>query len=373
MQKEYRVGIEFEYWLTQYRNKSAAGIKSFDNITLSELAPALNNRPGMDDASLHKGDAGIKAGYWYVEGDERFSPEGKLIAQVIKGIEIRTPPAKSVTAALDSLQIIEAQLSERLKACGLGLAISAYHPVSPRYQFNPPLNAWEKAFREEHAAFRHADLVMQTCGPDINISVPEMSDARVVHAVEKLTFFAPYLVALSLNGPLENGQLWGGLSRRTALRSCHRPTCKGFLTNSAVYPHDFIYPARNEGEHGRIEFKAFDAVPDPALMGAFCAWILGLVLDDTISFNYSVQPDARFNAIAREPFADLTVSTVVETLLIAARRALEQHGLLNEAARLQLLSERLANRMTPADEMITRFLVSGELMHFGGLWPEQDA
>ena len=46
MQKEYRVGIEFEYWLTQYRNKSAAGIKSFDNITLSELAPALNNRPG---------------------------------------------------------------------------------------------------------------------------------------------------------------------------------------------------------------------------------------------------------------------------------------------------------------------------------------
>ena len=61
MQKEYRVGIEFEYWLTQYRNKSAAGIKSFDNITLSELAPALNNRPGMDDASLHKGDAGIKA------------------------------------------------------------------------------------------------------------------------------------------------------------------------------------------------------------------------------------------------------------------------------------------------------------------------
>lgn len=56
-------------------------------------------------------------------------------------------------------------------------------------------------------------------------------------------------------------------------------------------------------------------------MGAFCAWILGLVLDDTISFNYSVQPDARFNAIAREPFADLTVSTVVETLLIAAWRA----------------------------------------------------
>ena len=89
MQKEYRVGIEFEYWLTQYRNKSAAGIKSFDNITLSELTPALNNRPGMDDASLHKGDASIKAGYWYVEGDERFSPEGKLIAQVIKSARHR--------------------------------------------------------------------------------------------------------------------------------------------------------------------------------------------------------------------------------------------------------------------------------------------
>ena len=82
----------------------------------------------MDDASLHKGDAGLKTGYWYVEGDERFSPEGKLIAQGYQRIEIRTPPAKSVTAALDSLQIIEAQLSERLKACGLGLAISAYHP-----------------------------------------------------------------------------------------------------------------------------------------------------------------------------------------------------------------------------------------------------
>lgn len=370
MQKQYRVGIEFEYWLTQYRDKRAAGIKSFDNITLSELAPALDNRPGLDDESLHKGDAGIKAGYWYVEGDERFSTTGKLTGQVIKGIEIRTPPAASVTDALTALQTIEAQLSERLRLCGLGLAISAYHPVSPRYQFIPPLNDWEKAFREEHSAFHHADLVMQTCGPDVNISVPEMSDARVVQAVEKLTFFAPYLVALSLNGPVENGQLWDGLSRRTALRSCHRPSCKGFMTNSAVYPHDFIYPARNENEHGRIEFKAFDAVPDPVLLGAFCAWILGLVLDDTISFNYVVQPDTLFNTIARDPFADLTVSTVVETLLNAAKRALEQNGLLNEAQRLTLLSERLATKMTPADEAVTRFLTNGELMHFGGLWPD---
>ena len=164
--------------------------------------------------------------------------------------------------------------------------------------------------------------------------------------------------------------MWGGLSRRTALRSCHRPSCKGFLTNSAVYPHDFIYPARNENEHGRIEFKAFDAVPDPVLLGAFCAWILGLVLDDTISFNYGVQPDAQFQAIARDPFADLTVSTVVETLLNAAKRALEQHGLLNEAQRLTLLSVRLAAKMTPADDAVTRFLTNGELMHFGGLWPD---
>ena len=368
MQKKYQIGIEFEYWLTNYRDKSAAGIKSFDNIMLSDLEQVLDNRPGLDDTSLHRGDENIKNGYWYVEGDERFSTEGKLIKQVVKGIEIRTPFSASIQNVLSSLQAIEAQLIERLRACGLGLAINAYHPISSRYQFIPPLNNWEKAFREEHVAFHHADLVMQTCGPDINISIPEMSDVCVVQAIEKLTFFAPYLVALSLNGPVKNGQLWGGMSQRTALRSCHRPACKGFMTNADIYPHDFIYPARQESEHGRIEFKAFDAVPDPALLGAFCAWVLGLVLDDTISFDYSVQPDSCFQAIAREPFTDTTVSAVIKTLLVAATLALKQNGLVTEAQRLQLLNDRLMNKSIPADEAITRFLTSGELMHFGGLW-----
>lgn len=368
MRKKYSLGLEFEYWLVRHQDRSVGGIYSFNDLTFSSLKSVLMSPPGVTNARLYSGDAGIKAGYWYAEGDERFSPEGQFVRQVIKGIEIRTPPQPSLSQAMSSLRQIEKQLRARLYKCHFELAISAYHPTAPQYQFIPPLNTWELRFRDENPSFHHADLAMLTCGPDINISIPKMSNEQVNYAVKKLTFFSPYMIILSLNGPFMDGNFWGGLSQRTFLRSCHRPACKGYLLNSEVYPRDFIYPARRKCEHGRIEFKAFDAIFCPKLLEALSAWVLGLVLDDSIDFCYKPPSDHLFKAIAKAPFSDLSVKVVVKQLLTAAKSALKKQGLWEEAQKLNLLDTRLDNQITPADEMIIHFMTTGELLHYGGLW-----
>ena len=101
----------------------------------------------------------------------------------------------------------------------------------------------------------------------------------------KLTHYSPWLVPLSFSSPFRDGTAWGGLSARTEIRTGARPAVLVFL--DADQPQVDADPsltqvARIPAEVGRIEFKAFDACPDPALYGELLSLLTGLVLDRTL-------------------------------------------------------------------------------------------
>ncbi|GBP93555.1 hypothetical protein EVAR_90121_1 [Eumeta japonica] len=236
MRTRYLIGIEFEYLLTSKNDYSADGLRFYNNIAVKDLSTVLENRPGAGDPTLYHDSEGVKNGYWYVEGVERYTREGKLLDQAVKGLEVRTPPTTSIGAALNQLLRLEHQLRVRLMRTGLDLAVAAYHPTAPPYVFDPPLAAWEEARRLILPECRLADVAMLTYGPDLNFSLPDWSETQLVAAAEKLAWFAPYISLFTLNAPFAEGNAWGGLSRRTSVRGNRRPACFAFVAEPKDHP-----------------------------------------------------------------------------------------------------------------------------------------
>ena len=160
-----RCGIEFEYLIVDSGGPEPGRIRDFSNLAYEEIRPLLEDKPGRDDATLATGDLGIRSGYWYLEGDERFHDDGSFRTLVVKGVEIRTPPAPDVDRAIRSLVGIESQLAAVLARHGLGLAIAGFNPVCPRYDFDPPLNAWEVAERQRDRSYDGTHISTLSYGP----------------------------------------------------------------------------------------------------------------------------------------------------------------------------------------------------------------
>ena len=106
-----RCGIEFEYLIVDTSGPVSGRIRDFSNLPFAFIRDLLDDKPGRNDSSLATGDLGIRSGYWYLEGDERFHEDGRFRAMAVKGVEIRTPPAPSVERAIQELLDIEEQLS----------------------------------------------------------------------------------------------------------------------------------------------------------------------------------------------------------------------------------------------------------------------
>ena len=219
-------GIEFEYLLIDLGGATPARLRDFSNLPFEQISAWLEDKPGRDDAELATGDLGIKRGYWYLEGNERFHDDGRFRTLDVKGVEIRTPPAADVETALQRLLAIETKLSAALARHGLGLAIAAFNPVRAPYAYDPPLNAWEAAMRAEHRAYDGSHISTLSYGPDINLSMPGWSNAQCLDATRKLQHYAPWIVPFSFASPFAHGRRWPGWSKRTHERAPLRPAVK---------------------------------------------------------------------------------------------------------------------------------------------------
>ena len=113
-------------------------------------------------------------------------------------------------------------------------------------------------------------------GPDLNLSHPDWTPGRVLDVGRKLTALSPGLVPFSFSSPFAGGRV-AALSARTLIRAPLRPSVRVFLADPGPGPP--AYRARIPAEVGRIEFKAFDALPDPALYPPLLALLAGLALD----------------------------------------------------------------------------------------------
>ncbi len=363
-------GIEFEYLLIDLGGATPARLRDFSNLPFEQISAWLEDKPGRDDAELATGDLGIKRGYWYLEGNERFHDDGRFRTLDVKGVEIRTPPAADVETALQRLLAIETQLSAALARHGLGLAIAAFNPVRAPYAYEPPLNAWEAAMRAEHRAYDGSHISTLSYGPDINLSMPGWSNAQCLDATRKLQHYAPWIVPFSFASPFAHGRRWPGWSKRTHERAPLRPAVKLFLDAQALAAPELastlVHPARIAREVGRIEFKAFDAMPDLAVLRGCCHLLVGVCLAGDLSARSETADVALYQRAARLGFADAQLREGAEQLLTSARAALLAHGDAVGAQALAPLFTMLQARRTPAHALVEQWETGGPMFKPGG-------
>ncbi|TWF74808.1 gamma-glutamyl:cysteine ligase YbdK (ATP-grasp superfamily) [Pseudonocardia hierapolitana] len=356
--RAFRYGIEHEIALVHV----GGGFADYTSTTFDELQAVVDALPedSADYPDLRVGDQGIKRKRWYVEGYERFDEHGGLIRCDPKGLEVRTRIHDSIEAAVaalrDDLRLLDAELA----GTELRATTVAFNPVRSEYRIEPPLNAWEQAHRQDSPEERTAHLHMSTYGPDLNLSCAGLDEPAVVDAGRKLTYYSPWLVPLSFSSPFRDGGPWGGLSARTAVRTGVRPAALVFLAGSDGQldaDPSLTQVARLPAEVGRIEFKAFDACPDPELYGELLSLLTGVVLDATLPGRRTT-PDAGLHKhVAGVGLADDDVHAGTGELLDAAERAMADRPA--DLARLARLRERWLRRESPAEAMLAAYRAGG--------------
>jgi Glutamate-cysteine ligase family 2(GCS2) len=350
----FRYGIEHESALLRL-DGSFADFTDLPFEVVQAVVDALPSDPA-DYPELRVGDQGIKRKRWYVEGYERFDERGALVRCDPKGIEIRTRIHPSIDAAVAALGADLDLLAIEARRHGLQPTAIGFNPLRSSYPVRPPLNDWERAHRQDSPEERTAHLHMVTYGPDLNLSCAELGPAELVDVGRKLTHYSPWLVPLSFSAPFRDGAAWGGLSARTEIRTGARPAVLVFLdTDQPQVAADpsLTQVARIPAEVGRIEFKAFDACPDPTLYGELLSLLTGLALDRTLAGRRTTPDAAAHRFVARVGLHDDAVHAGTGELLTAAAAALT--GRDDDLARLAGLRARWQCRDCPATAMLDAY------------------
>lgn len=357
----YKCGIEFEYILLD----SHGNILDFLNIDSASFLPIIiASRSKQVDDSLSSGDLGIKSGFWYPEGDERFDSEGNFVDIKIKGMEIRTPVCDSTQGSVSKLLELEKSLSEVLNEHNIYLGIIGFNPVTPKYVFIPELNDWETKMRSEHKEYASADISNLSYGPDINLSSPLWDERTVVDIAQKLNYYSPYMVPFSFSSPFFDNKLWDGYSKRTYERTWRRPAVRVFTENHLDIP--LTWQAKNKSEIGRIEFKSFDAILTKELLLALSALALGVALSDLP--QRSNAPSKELHRLAaKEALGNDEIYAGATLVFERASEALASSGLHGEYDNLQSLKKMLDSRRTPADDLVAHYEKTHEFITKGGL------
>ena len=350
-----RYGIEHEVALL----RGDGSLADFTSLRYAEIAAIIAELPEdpADRRDLRIGDAGIRRKRWYAEGFERFDPAGNLVRFDPKGIEIRTVVHESVSSAIGALTRDVDLLTAVAAGHGLHPVVIGFNPLRSSYPMDPPPNAYELGLQRESPEERTAYLHMVTYGPDLNLSFPDSptDPATLADAGAKLTFHSPYLVPFSFSSPFRDGRAWGGLSARTHGRTGARPAAMVYLDPADPLQVSDPSLTRHAGlpvEVGRIEFKAFDACPDPQLLAELMSLLTGVLRDTTLP-GRRVTPDAAAHRrSARDGLSDPEIMAGARAVLDAATAALA--GEPEHRDRLDRLRARLERRECPAHEMLRR-------------------
>lgn len=352
-------GIEHEVAFLNHEGQFA----DFTRTKFADFSQIIERLPTYPDdyAQLRVGDAGIKQKRWYIEGFERFADSDKVIDCLPKGIEIRTTIHSDIQGAVTELSDSFRLLREVAADFGFSPVLISFNPHHQVFEPQPPLNDYEIRRRQASPEKRTANIPMLTYGPDLNISVADLSTERLIDLGRKLTYYSPYIVPFSYSSPFYGDGLWGGLSVRTFVRTGKRPAAIVFVEKQEELIKSvpsLTKIARIPAEVGRIEFKAFDSCDDFSIYAALLALLKGLVLDETLQGRATI-PDAELHQIsAKEGFSNEEIFTHATQVLQAAELALGDDPDVNY---LTPLTAMLANRETKSHEMIKLFQRVGSI------------
>ncbi|MEH2460512.1 glutamate--cysteine ligase [Nostoc sp.] len=346
-------GIEHEVAFLNKEGKFA----DFSHTKFADFNQIIEKLPTYpsDYPQLRVGDAGIKMKRWYIEGFERFADSDEVIDCHAKGIEIRTTIHSNIQGAITELSESFHLLREVAANFDLSPVLVSFNPYNPVFEPQPPLNDYEIKQLQAYPDEQTANIHMVTYGPDLNISMAELSTEDVIDIGRKLTYYSPYIVPFSYSSPFYMGALWDGLSVRTFIRTGKRPAALVFIQEQEQLINSIpslTKIARIPAEVGRIEFKACDSCDDFFIYAALLALLKGLVLDETLLGRATV-PDAALHQLsAKEGFDNEDIFGNATKVLQAAEVALEDDPDVQYLTPLKVL---LAKRKTRSHELIEMF------------------
>jgi hypothetical protein len=346
-------GIEHEVAFLNKEGKFA----DFSHNKFADFNQIIEKLPTYpsDYPQLRVGDAGIKMKRWYIEGFERFADSDEVIDCHVKGIEIRTTIHSDIQGAITELSESFHLLRKVSASFGLSPVLVSFNPYNPAFEPQPPLNDYELKQLEAYPDEQTANIHMVSYGPDLNISMADLSFEDVIDIGKKLTYYSPYIVPFSYSSPFYNGGLWDGLSVRTFIRTGKRPAALVFVQKQEQLINSIpslTKIARIPAEVGRIEFKACDSCDNFLIYAALLALLKGLVLDDTLLGRRTV-PDAGLHQIsAKEGFDNEDIFENAAKVLQAAEAALGDDLDVQYLTPLKVL---LAKRKTRSHELIEMF------------------
>jgi gamma-glutamyl:cysteine ligase YbdK (ATP-grasp superfamily) len=355
----FTFGIEHEVAFInndgQFADFISTSFADFDAII--DRLPSYNS----DYPYLRVGDAGIRKKRWYIEGLERFHTSGVLANHLSKGIEIRTTPHSTIQGVVDELTASFQLLCTLASEAGFFPVLTSFNPYRTEFVPDPPFNNFEEAMFEVSPEDRTSVLALLTYGPDLNISVQNLSSDAVIDIGRKLTYYSPSIIPFSYSSPFFHGDLWDGLSVRTFMRTGVRPATQVFLAETSELQNSnpsLTKLAHTPFEVGRIEFKACDSCQDFAIYAGLLALLKGLILDTTLRGRTTIPDRALHQQSALRGFANEEIAATTTTILQAASHAL---GSDQDVCLLEPLYTMLKQRKTPAHAIIHAFQNTGSV------------
>jgi hypothetical protein len=356
-----RYGIEGEVLLARAGSFEPLWHESLRFHALNALLEAIPtddvSRAGLRRERPHPGVLP-----YVVEGYDVPAPHdpGLAIDRLPKGLEIRTPICGSLAEALELYAELFGRLHRALAERGLAPVHVSHHPrargfVGPR---NSRREDW----------WRWQMQAMTTYGPDLNIGLDPGSFWRLdLDELERrFDFYAPAMVAFTLDAPLYAGELWrveaSGAHPAAAASGAGAAARAGIGRSVRTYRRSPGAPALLvlPDEEGRLEFKAFDTTASLADLENDMLLFATVLLDRELGGRAS--PAERVQALREVAVLGWDAPGIherAEEVLAAAARSLPEHGL--DPAPLARFRRRLELGWVPADATVERFRAAGSV------------
>ena len=336
MQDNFGFGIEAEFLLVEKESFKPLWFEQLDFPKLLALVDSIDSsaisQAGFNQKPLHN-----SIGHYLIEGYTVTDSDFNAQTILPKGVEIRTPLVQNPSAAIFDLRCLHDKLVEKLALSGMSTAILSHHPTGEN--FTAPANYIR------HDYWQWALTATATYGPDFNISLPSSISSTIDldKLNQRINFYMPSVVALSLASPLIHGDLWKikgqiGKSVRTYRRSMWAP---------CFYVH--------EKPSLRFEFKGFEMSRSLDDYNAYFLLSLALLLDDKLKGQASDQ--TRIYDLGQIAVHGLELDFVHEracAVLESAEKIATKFGFSRTG--LNDLWKRIYSKRLPADDIIDTFL-----------------
>jgi hypothetical protein len=276
----------------------------------------------------------------YVEGFEHYGPDGKPLATLPKGLEIRTLPHTTVDGVVEEFQNTYSHVMRIAKHFSVSPVLTSRHPFKSSSSFCLPVKSLQNSVRSERE-LSVAIPSMLTHGLHVNVSISGRSYEYMEGLVDKVNHFMPSLIPYSFSSPFYDGKVFEGLCSRNYFRA---------ETRQLVELH-------NRRGDWILEFRAFDACGDARLLSGLLTLFKGLLLDETLTERSPAQDPERLRQSSLFGFDEPDIRKQGLVVLSAAKKALGE-----EANKLVGFEEKLKENDSYAARMKQAFLETGDII-----------